>query len=54
MAKLHQLETSIGTLSATYFGGWISDETGDYAYVFYIAGALLLSGTVLKTIANKF
>ena len=38
------METSIGTLTATYLGGYISDTTGDYSYVFYIAGILLLSG----------
>jgi len=39
-----QLETSIGSLFAPLLGGYISDKTGDYSYVFYIAGTLLLSG----------
>jgi len=39
-----QLETSIGVLCAPLLGGWISDKTGDYSYVFYIAGVLLYCG----------
>ncbi|CBY10842.1 unnamed protein product [Oikopleura dioica] len=38
-----QLETSIGVLLAPLAGGYISDKTGDYSYVFYIAGILLLA-----------
>lgn len=38
-----QLETSIGVLCAPLLGGYISDKTGDYSYVFYIAGILLYS-----------
>ena len=40
-----QLETSIGVFVSPLLGGTISDRTGDYSYVFYIAGILLLSGT---------
>ena len=48
-----KLETSIGTLTATYLGGYISDTTGDYSYVFYIAGILLLSGKLsLKAVTQ--
>ena len=39
-----QLETSIGVFVSPLLGGTISDSTGDYSYVFYIAGILLLSG----------
>ena len=39
-----QLETSIGVFVSPLLGGTISDNTGDYSYVFYIAGILLLSG----------
>jgi len=39
-----QLETSIGVLCAPLLGGYISDKTHDYSYVFYIAGILLYSG----------
>ena len=39
-----QLETSIGVFVSPLLGGTISDRTGDYSYVFYIAGILLLSG----------
>ncbi|CAG5077810.1 Oidioi.mRNA.OKI2018_I69.PAR.g8817.t1.cds [Oikopleura dioica] len=38
-----QLETSIGVLLSPLAGGYISDKTGDYSYVFYIAGMLLLA-----------
>lgn len=39
-----QLETSIGVLLSPLLGGYISDKTGDYSYVFYIAGLLLYAG----------
>lgn len=39
-----QLETSIGVFVSPLLGGRLSDATGDYSYVFYIAGILLLSG----------
>jgi len=39
-----QLETSIGVFVSPLLGGTISDRTGDYSYVFFIAGILLLSG----------
>ena len=43
-----QLETSIGVFVSPLLGGTISDRTGDYSYVFYIAGILLLSGEPLE------
>jgi len=42
-----QLETSIGVFVSPLLGGTISDRTGDYSYVFYIAGILLLSGQII-------
>jgi len=42
-----QLETSIGVFVSPLLGGTISDRTGDYSYVFFIAGILLLSGKAL-------
>ena len=39
-----QLETSIGVFVSPLLGGIVSDRTGDFSYVFYIAGFLLLSG----------
>ena len=42
-----QLETSIGVFVSPLLGGTISDSTGDYSYVFYIAGILLLSGSLI-------
>lgn len=39
-----QLETSIGVFVSPLLGGHLSDVTGDYSYVFYIAGILLFSG----------
>ena len=47
-----QLETSIGVLCAPLLGGYISDKTGDYSYVFYIAGILLYSSAACA-IAGK-
>ena len=42
-----QLETSIGVFVSPLLGGTISDRTGDYSYVFFIAGILLLSGQII-------
>ena len=48
-----QLETSIGVLLAPLAGGYISDKTGDYSYVFYIAGFLLLAAAAFAA-AGQF
>ena len=48
-----QLETSIGVLLAPLAGGYISDKTGDYSYVFYIAGLLLLAAAAFAA-AGQF
>ena len=45
-----QLETSIGVFVSPLLGGTISDRTGDYSYVFYIAGILLLSGILERIV----
>jgi MFS family permease len=49
-----QLETSIGVLVSPLLGGYVSDRTGDYSYVFYIAGALLLSGAACAFTGNTW
>jgi len=45
-----QLETSIGVLLAPMLGGYLSDKTGDFSYVFYIAGLLLYGGAACAII----